>query len=158
MEKGFITIKILEQVGKAIKLPIEKAIEPQEFFQTGNNLYVYDDFKSCILKNAKRSYEKSYSLESFDLERRSSDEEIEEVLGKDHLFSETDVCAIVAELISKQSKGQKGTLQHNGYANLFYTKSFVVAVRWRGSHWGVYAWDRDEDGWYSGGRVFSPAN
>lgn len=157
MEKGYLTIQVLKAV-KAVKLAIKTPVDPQEFFQTRDDLYVYSGFGDHILSKAKKSEPKTYSLESFDLVRSSKDEEIEQALGKEHLFDETEVCAIVAELVSKQPKGKKGTLQNNGYANLFYTGSFVVRVYWSGSHWLVNAWDRDGGGWPSGYRVFSPAN
>lgn len=47
----------------------------------------------------------------------------------------------------------------DGSYNLFYFKSFVVFVYWYScdSRWYVRTWDRDEDGWAAGVRVFSPA-
>lgn len=45
----------------------------------------------------------------------------------------------------------------DGRANLFYTPSFVVYVRWFGSSWLVYAWKRDDNRWRADRRVFSPA-
>ena len=47
----------------------------------------------------------------------------------------------------------------DGYANLFYTPSFVVSVGWSsfGRGWGVSAWGRGGAGWRGGMRVFSPA-
>lgn len=48
----------------------------------------------------------------------------------------------------------------DGYANLFYTPSFVVFVLWLRfyGHWGVSAWRRHVSDWDTDTRVFSPAN
>ncbi|MCX6739374.1 MAG: hypothetical protein NT098_05010, partial [Candidatus Parcubacteria bacterium] len=67
---------------------------------------------------------------------------------------------IIADIISRQPKGESGTLLNNGYANLFYVQAgasvFVVYVCWSGFEWCVSAWLLDEDGqWSGGGRVFS---
>lgn len=47
----------------------------------------------------------------------------------------------------------------DGNWNLFYTRAFVIDVRWgAGSgEWHVDAWQRDGNGWNAGIRVFSPA-
>ncbi|MCX6739399.1 MAG: hypothetical protein NT098_05135, partial [Candidatus Parcubacteria bacterium] len=67
---------------------------------------------------------------------------------------------IIADIISRQPKGESGTLLNNGYANLFYVQAgasvFVVYVNWYGFEWNVYDWSLDEnDQWYDGFRVFS---
>lgn len=47
----------------------------------------------------------------------------------------------------------------DGYANLFYTESCVVGVRWDRFHggWSVGTWSRDGVRWSADSRVFSPA-
>lgn len=47
----------------------------------------------------------------------------------------------------------------DGWANLFYMEPFVVHVYWHSGsrRWGVSSWDRNDDDWYDGGRVFAPA-
>lgn len=47
----------------------------------------------------------------------------------------------------------------DGYWNLFYTKDFVVSVRWvsNDGNWDVDTWDRGSYVWNAGKRVFSPA-
>lgn len=47
----------------------------------------------------------------------------------------------------------------DGYANIFYIKghSRVVSVSWDDGEWIVDDWGRVDDGWFAGGRVFSPA-
>ena len=152
---------VLSRVGKRISLKVEATHTPSEYFVTREGLYVWSDFKDRVLKNATPTESgTSFKLDTFKLEKDASDEQIESSLPKKHLFSETEVCAIVAELTSKQSKGEEGVLLNNGYANLFYTESFVVHVDWSssGRGWGVYAWRRDDSGWFGGVRVVSPAH
>lgn len=153
------TKSILDSIEKKIRVvTIEKHV-PEEFFKDGKGLYVWNNFIENIVKKAKTTeanYDLGY-LGSFDLIKDSTDAEIEVSLPKKHLFSETEVCAIVATLITKQAKGQKGVLQNNGYANLFYTRSRVVYVGRGGSGWSVRDWDRGDFEWFAGRRVFSPA-
>jgi hypothetical protein len=56
-------------------------------------------------------------------------------------------------MISKQPNGEQGDLINNGYANLFYTASWVALVGWdrAGRGWDVGTWCR------AGRRVVSPA-
>lgn len=150
---------VLDEVQKKITVEIRTKTDPKEYFQTRDGLYVWSDFKERILLKAKPiKAGKKFELSSFVLTKWATDEAIEKELPKKHLFSESDVCAIISELISKQSKGEDGTLQNNGYSNLFYTKAFVVSVRWSGGGWRVLTWNRGGDGWSDDARVFSPVN
>lgn len=151
----------LEVVEKKLVVTIQNPINPQEFFQTKKRLYVWSDFKERILAKVRPTDAgKKFTVASFKLIKDSTDEQIEADLPQEHLFSETDVCAIVAEMITKQSKGEAGDLLSNGYANLFYTDSFVVYVLWSsfGRRWSVDAWSRGGYEWDVDDRVFSPAN
>lgn len=152
---------VLAEVSKNIVVvKTSKSKKPVEFFKDREGLYVWDNFKERILASASPTkLGKSFKLNSFQLTRDALDREIEGDLPKSHLFSETDVCAIVAELISKQPGGKDGLLLSNGRANLFYTKNCVVSVYWNsgGRRWSVNTWRRGGLRWYAGMRVFSPA-
>lgn len=152
--------KVLEPVENKLSIETSSEIKPQDFFQSREGLYVWSDFNERILEKALSvAAGTKYELASFKLLESSSDETIESALPKVHIFSESDACAIIAELISKQSKGEEGTLLNNGYFNIFYTPTFVVGVVWGsdGGSWRVDAWVRDNVVWYAGTRVFSPA-
>lgn len=103
------------------------------------------------------SISKEFLLNFFDLTESSTDKQIEEVLGDDHLFDKGEVYSLIGGLISKQPNGEEGALLNIGYSNLFYTSSCVVDVGWDGSSWDVNAWHRRGGYWLSDGRVFSPA-
>lgn len=138
--------KILEAVKEKISIKIEKPINPAEFFQNRKGLYVFSGFKERIIEKAKPVKTTEFSLVSFMLIEASYDKDIEKALPKKHIFKEGDVCSIISDLISKQPNGEEGTLLNDGYANLFYTKSFVVSVYW-GSYdgeWIVSTWRRDD--------------
>ena len=133
---------------------------PNLFFETRAGLYVWNDFRSRIVANAKPTEKGTkFRVDVAELMRDLNDEEIERGLPKEHLFDETQVCAIIASFIAKQPNGEKGKLVNNGYANLFYMVSCVVGIGWyAGSRrWRVSVYDRCNSAWDAGGRVFSPA-
>lgn len=101
---------------------------------------------------------KEFTLNSFDLTERLSDEKIEAALGENHLFERGEVYALIGSLIAKQPEGEEGVLLNNGNVNLFYTSSFVVYVYWSDALWLVSTWRRGGSDWGAGDRVFSPAN
>lgn len=148
--------KILKSVKKEIKVVVPAKYNPKEFFKNRDGLYIWSGFSDTVLKKAKSATISPLSISSYDLLKTSYDKDIEAELPKNHIFSETNVCAIIAGLIEKQPKGKEGTLLSNGYANIFYTKSRVVDVRWLVGKWFVRGWDR-ELAWHSGVRVFSLA-
>jgi hypothetical protein len=144
-----------------VSITLDDRRDPGAYFQTRSGLYVYGDFRSGVVSKAGPvAIGTSYKLDAADLGQDASDEAIESALSKDHIFAESPVCAIIAQLIAKQANGEEGTLLNNGYANLFYTSSFVVDVYWdsgRGE-WRVDTWGRGDRGWGAGHRVFSPGN
>lgn len=149
--------EVLKSIKKEAVAIVEKHI-PNEFFKNREGLFVWSSFISNVVSKAKETESGAkFNLSSFELTKDATDEEIEKDLPKDHIFSETDVCAIVADLIEKQSKGEEGILLNSGYANLFYTPSHVVHVLWSGGEWSVDVWFRGASGWFVGFRVFSPA-
>lgn len=155
MKKTEIVLKSLK---KKIAVVNKEKHVPSEYFKTRKGLFVWSSFKESILDKAKDTKAGAkFSLASFTLSKRANDEEIEKSLPKKHLFKETNVCAIVANLIEKQSKGEEGVLLNNGYANLFYTSFLVVFVRWDGDEWDVDDWGRGGGAWGGGRRVFAPA-
>ena len=132
---------------------------PGKFYMTRGGLWVSNDFLSLVVARSKKSESgKSFNLQHATLARGAIDQKIEAELSTTHLFDETDVCAVIAGLIAKQSDGEGGTLLYNGSANLFYTSSCVVGVCWDAvrRRWDVDAWLRG-DGWRAGDQVFSPA-
>lgn len=150
--------EILEIVSKEIPVVIAEKFVPSEFFKDRKGLFVGYGFQENILSKAGQTEEKAqFTIASFDLKENASDKKIEESLPEKHIFSETDVCAIVAALIEKQPKGEEGVLLNSGYANFFYTPSLVVDVRWLDGRWYVRGWYRGDRGWDAGRRAFSPA-
>lgn len=150
-----------ENILKSVKDSEIKLLEkhdPKEFFKERTGLWIWSSFINNVVEKAKSTKSgATFKISSFDLVESATDEEIEKDFPKKHLFTETEVCAIIASLIEKQSKGEAGTLLNNGYANLFYTKSRVVGVDWDGSRWDVIGWYRGGLAWHEGDRVFSSA-
>jgi len=134
---------------------------PNTFFKTRKGLYVWDDFRARVVKLAKPvDTGTTFKVNVDELGATLTDGEIGNGLPKNHLWDEGALCAVIAEMISKQPEGKEGDLLNNGYANLFYTCSCVVGVGWDSDdrEWGVDAWGRDDRRWGAGLRVLSPAN
>jgi hypothetical protein len=132
--------------------------DPAAFYQTRAGLYVYRDFRDRIVQKATPTPSvPPIRLHRFVLERDAPDKDIEAELGPNHVFTETEVCWIVAEMIAKQQKGEPGDLLNNGYANLFYTPAWVVNVGWGagGREWDVGTWRRVGHVWRAGPSAFS---
>lgn len=127
-----------------------------DFFKSREGLWVSGSFKERILNQAKDAGV-DMTLTSFKLIKDSTDEQIEAALPEKHIFTESEVCAVIAALIEGQPKGEKGILLNDGWYNLFYTEGCVVRVDWSVDEWNVNTWDRDGGTWSAGFRVFSPA-
>lgn len=159
MEIGYA--KILEITKEKIPVRMEGEFIPSVFFKTDKGLYVDSDFTSRIVNKASSvDADTEYEITSLNLRLSANDATIESALPEKHIFSETEVSAIVGNLIENQPEGKEGTLLNDGSWNIFYTPDFVVSVDWHSnsSDWYVRAWYRDGDDWSGGLRVFSPAN
>ena len=160
LEQAINSMLVLAPKGTSTITLLERP-DPDAFYRTRTGLYVWDDFRSRIVKNAKSSEAGLVvKVDNAELMRDLTDAEIEGALPKSHIFDETVLCVLIAGLIAKQANGEEGTLQSNGYANLFYTSSCVVSVYWFAGNreWDVYTWERSDGRWSAGFRVFSPGN
>ena len=137
---------------------VSNGIDPDTYYRDRPGLYVWDDYRSRVVAKARRATVGTpFNIGSADLLKAATDEEIEAALPVNHLFDESEICAIVEAMIAAQSNGEAGELLNNGCANLFYLSSCVVGVGWYsgGRYWYVDTWRRDDRGWGAGYRVFS---
>ena len=144
----------------SITITLTQDHNPNEFFQTRPGLWVSDDFRRLVRAKAQPNKAgTSLKLNRAKLAKNLTDSEIEATLPVTHVFTEAEVCAVVATLITEQSEGQEGTLLNNGYANLFYTASCVVDVYWNADdrRWNVSTWTHDDNQWSAENQVFSLA-
>lgn len=151
----------LKNIQEKISLSITSKFVPSEYFKDRKGLWVGSSFEKNILANAQPTEQGTeFIITSFELLKGAPDQEIEGSLPVKHIFSENEVCAIIAALIEKQADGGEGILINtNYYANLFYTSAFVISVHWDAGHgeWCVSTWQRGDVEWSAGSRVFSPA-
>jgi hypothetical protein len=141
-----------------VTVALTKPHDPDAFYQTRAELYVSDEFLKRILRQAKPTRSASpVTLRHFVLERDAPDKVIEDKMGPHHVFTETEVCWMIAEMIGKQEGGTAGDLDNTGLFNLFYTPSCVLSVYWHpgACDWLVGAWERDHNAWLAGRSVFS---
>ena len=160
LEQAINSMLVLAPRG-SVTVTLTERHDPDEFYRTREGLYVWGDYRSRIVTKAKPSEAgTTVKIESAELMRDLTDAEIEAALPKGHLFDETQVSAVIAGLIAKQPNGEEGALVNTGRANLFYTDSYVVRVRWVADDrmWYVGACRRDDGRWRAGFQVFSPAN
>jgi hypothetical protein len=133
---------------------ISERRDPDVYYRTRPGLYVYGDFRDRVVSKAK-SVEAGtiFKVNEDELGETLNDEQIENGLPKKHLFDESAVGAVIAEMIESGQFDKKCFY-------LLYTQSCVVHVLWYSDDrgWGVSTWHRAGHRWYAGDRVLSPAN
>lgn len=148
---------VLNLVKGAVRLAAIAAYDPAEL-KTRKGLWVSDDFVRLVRSKAKPVINLgSLSLHSRELTRNAYDREIAPELGEKHIFDESEVCARIEQMTSKQPGGEEGDLLNTGYANLFYLAGCVVYVYWYADvrEWRVRTWKLGGGYWRAGDRAFS---
>jgi len=124
-------------------LTLRSDIDPNLFFQTRRpGLFVWWQFRKKVAEYAQFSRAgKTYKIGSIDLGQVPLNEEeiIRMIPGR--LFGDTQICAIMAQLISLQQNGEKGALLTGDGLNLFYTYTCKASLTWGGSEktWYLYS-------------------
>ncbi|MEK7503012.1 MAG: hypothetical protein AAB556_01045, partial [Patescibacteria group bacterium] len=99
------TIDILTPL-KLVSVALAEKRNPDTFFKTRSGLYVWDNFRSRVVAKASPiDAGTKFRIERRDLVRDARDAKIEGALTN-HFFEESAVCAVIAELISKQPNGK----------------------------------------------------
>jgi hypothetical protein len=135
-------------------ITISERRDPDAYYHTRSGLYVWDDFRSRVVAKAKPVEAGTvFKVNEDELGENMTDEQIENGLPKNHLFDESAVGALVAEMI------ETGQLNKECFY-LLYIPSCVVGVDWSSddAEWSVNAWGRGGSRWSAGCRVLSPAN
>jgi hypothetical protein len=90
---------------KRVSLVISTRHEPSKFYRDGKSLWVYRGFTELVASKARPvEAGTKFAVDIFEIgtENGATDEEIVGALPKNHLFDESAVCAIVAEIIGRQ--------------------------------------------------------
>ena len=136
--------------------------DPRKFYQDNDFLWIDQDFVDWIVSAAKSVMAgKKFNKASFRmLDKTTTGNELLKKYPED-VWDPADLCVWLTMKLTKQSKGQRGTLLNNGNFNLFLVggirqKVFVVYVYWDSvvRRWRVAAWHLDNE-WSSGHRFFS---
>ncbi len=119
--------------------------------------YLGDNFKAWFLNKIENHVGGQSTLRFHTLLQDSKDGPIMTELGE---LAKTTLGEVFV-LLKKQSKGEKGALLTNGYANIFYVRDSAQALRavrvnWYGGGWDVNAYSVGYPyDWDAGYRVFS---
>ena len=130
---------------------------PQRFYRNRLGLCVWEDFNRRIVAKAEPTKPgERFLVKPYALKYQRSDAEIEPGFKSSHIYSETEVSAVVAGLLVEQPTPTKGVLLRGGGANLFYTKRYIVHVYECPDYheWVVITWWRRVRMWKRGSRVF----
>lgn len=145
-------------MGAAVIEKSDTSFDPEQRMKVRPGLYVYEPFITHVRSRAQVVVSaETLELPYFSLKKPAHDREISTSVPLS-TFSETAVCYIIDALMSRQSQGEKGDLEVNGYGNLFYLESTgVVTVHWYAARrrWRVYRWFQSGYRWHRGSRVFS---
>ena len=120
--------------------------------------YWGDNFKKWFGGKVEES-QAEVTLRRYQLKKWSRDLPIINELGGEE-EAETTLSAIHS-LISRQTKGEAGTLLTNGYASIFYVRDIDGVLRAVSVYWCGGGWDLNADalgnpsGWRGGIQVFS---
>lgn len=138
--------------------------DPHEFYLSRQTkLQVeWGYFSNDVLPKAKPvEAGTTFNVDVHELVEFLDDQGIEQELGsvlKGHLFDETAVCAVIAEMFGRQSRGEEGDLGTE-LPNLLYTAPCIVRLNWLPqSRWRLITWGRSRIAWLPGTRVLTLAN
>ena len=142
---------------------IDEPVDPNEFYQTRDGLWVDPDFVRWVLPAAKK-LENLPELASrhYPLVSEADDGEIRGELPPDYVLEADEFCARVAEAIKRQwGNKTPGNFLSNGHTNIFYVRGvgggvFAVGVGWYSGvrKWRVYASRSGDSRWGAGHRAF----
>ncbi|MBA3789548.1 hypothetical protein H0X32_04145 [Patescibacteria group bacterium] len=149
---------VLKLVNGDVALDAIAAYDPSAL-KSRKGVWVSDDFVLHVrLRASPVENLGQLSLSSHELMKNTYEREITPGLGENYIFYESELCARIDQMISKQPNGEKGDLlTNNGHANIFYVAGYVVHVRWLSDYrkWDVDRWDLGDDRWRAGDRVFA---
>ncbi len=148
---GLMRLKLpefLKSNGQMPAVNLTKPHNPDSFYKDRLGLWVGSDFRRLVVAAAEptdvgRRFKKFLR---FLLEKNATGEQLKTAFPNG-IFTATEFCPWLAEMIGRQPNGKVGDLLTNGFANLFLVEGvngavFVVYVRWRSGYrlWGVSTW------------------
>ncbi len=158
-----LALKSLKLITDGIAIATESFTKESFFGKKGPvKLWLGSNFEQWVLPLIPETIEAFQgTLTQTKLTKYMLDSEILTELGHPEPFTPGEFAALIRDLLTKQPKGEEGTLLMNGYANVFYVQleGRVVAVRvlWSsdGRGWGLDAFGLDDYRWFGGRCVLS---
>lgn len=125
-----------------VSITLSQRHDPDVYYRTRSGLYVGNECRRRIISKATPiTAGTSFKVNVFELGHDAANKEIRRGLPKNYLFKENVLCAIVAEMISKQSEGEPGDLENTGNVHVLRTSSWEMLVYWHRVNpaWNVLA-------------------
>ncbi|HEY4476983.1 MAG TPA: hypothetical protein VJB69_03340 [Candidatus Paceibacterota bacterium] len=142
LDRGIITITLTQKH------------DPVAFFQDRPGLEIDETMRRTI--SLADSCEAGTMLDVGIVDVKGSvNSEFENELLPRHLFTETHVCAVLAEMLVRQSKGEERDLLTD-HSNLFYLPDIGITVVWRVDKWVILVNSRKRSVFHFNSRVFYP--
>jgi hypothetical protein len=128
-----------------VSLRVVLGCEPSTYYENRSKLCVAPGFREDIVEKAKPvRLGTVFKINSYDLSADLTDTDIERALGGNP-WEESILCAVLAEMITRQPGIFEGELLISGKINLFYTPSCVVVVTWSSAlrEWFIITTERN---------------
>lgn len=161
LPRALKSLKLIED-GIAV---VGEVFKKSSFFTADGSVKLWfgDNFKKWILSAIPDSIPAFQGkLLKNQLTEYMYDSAILKELGQPNPFTVGEFAAIIRDLLSKQPKGEGGTLVVNNYTNIFYVqledgRVVAVSVRWDADdrEWRLGASDLDDVRWAGGHDVFA---
>ncbi len=150
-----------------VMFPERTDVDVLELYRNNKDVYMGDGFEDRILSTTQTTTQTSRAFEmkivGFDLIKQLTPAEIRSMLPTLYTFEKAAVfCVLLADMMTRQQKGEVGDLVLGGHSNIFYVRGvdgqvFTVDCLWDSGRmrWFLQAYQLNSFPSAAGNRVFS---